>query len=172
MLSIGRRLAVDRKALENTELRSAVMNRRLTMFALVVFPLFFAACSTTSTKTDDTSTMTDESKLGTLASSLGITAQQAQGGLGAMLVIAKQRLANENYLRIVKYIPEADEYVGVARQLSVFEGATSTATALDAAFSKLGMTPEQQAKFIAAVTDYLTKAGGRDVGNLMTGALK
>jgi hypothetical protein len=138
------------------------------MSALVLLPLLLTACSTTST----TSTMTDESKLGTLASSLGITSQQAQGGLGSMLVIARQRLANEDYLKIVKYIPEADEYVGVARQLSVFEQASSTATALDAAFSKLGITPEQQAQFIAAVTDYLTKAGGRDVGNLMTGALK
>jgi hypothetical protein len=165
-------LVVDRKDLEDNELRSAVMNRRLTMFALVLLPLLVTACSTTGTVTGEASTMTDKSKLGTLASSLGITAQQAQGGLGAMLVVAQQRLANEDYLRIVKYIPEADEYVGVARHLSVFEGASSTATALDAAFSKLGFTPEQQAKFIAAVTEYLTKAGGRDVGNLMTGALK
>jgi hypothetical protein len=141
------------------------MNRRLAMSALVLLSLLLTACSTTST-------MTDESKLGTLASSLGITAQQAQGGLGSMLVIAQQRLANTDYLRIVKYIPEADEYIGVARQLNVFEQASSTATALDAAFSKLGITPEQQAKFIAAVTDYLTKSGGRDVGNLMTGALR
>lgn len=148
------------------------MNRRLTMFALMLLPLLVTACSTTGTMTDNTSTMTDKSKLGTLASSLGITAQQAQGGLGAMLVVAKQRLANEDYLRVVKYIPEAEEYVGVARRLNVFEGASSTATALDAAFSTLGITPEQQARFIAAVTDYLTKAGGRDVGNLMTGALK
>ena len=141
------------------------MNRRLAMSALLLLPLLITACSTTST-------MIDESKLGTLASSLGMTTQQAQGGLGSMLVIAKQRLANEDYLKIVKYIPDADEYLGVARQLSVFEQASSTATALNAAFSKLGITPEQQAKFIPAVTDYLTKAGGRDVGNLMTGALK
>lgn len=141
------------------------MNRRFAISALVLLPLLLTACSTTST-------MTDESKLGTLASSLGITAQQAQGGLGAMLVIAQQRLANDDYLQIVKHIPEADEYVGVARQLSVFEQASSTATALNAAFAKLDMTPEQQAKFIAAVTDYLTKAGGRDVGNLMAGALR
>jgi hypothetical protein len=89
-----------------------------------------------------------------------------------MLIVAQHRLSNEAYLRIVKYIPEAEEYVGVARQLGVFEQATSAATALNAAFSKLGITPEQQAKFISAVTDYLTKAGGRDVGNLMTGALR
>lgn len=144
------------------------MNRRLAMSALVLLPLLLTACSTTST----TSTMTDKSKLGTLASTLGITAQQAQGGLGSMLVIAQQRLANKDYLSIVKYIPEADQYVGVARQLNVFEQASSTATALDAAFTKLGITPAQQEQFIAAVTDYLTKAGGRDVGNLMTGALK
>jgi len=147
------------------------MNRRLTMFALVLLPLFVTACSTTSTM-DDTSTMTDKSKLGTLASSLGITAQQAQGGVGAMLVVAQQRLAHDDYLQIIKYIPEASEYVGVARQLSVFEGASSTATALDASFAKLDFTPEQQAKFTSAVTDYLTRAGGRDVGNLMRGALK
>lgn len=145
--------------------RNAAMNRRLTMSALVLLSLLLTACSTTST-------MTDDSKLGTLASSLGITAQQAQGGLGSMLVIARQRLANEDYLKIIKYIPEADEYVGVARGLSVFEQASSTATALNAAFTKLGINPEQQTQFIAAVTDYLTKAGGRDVGNLMAGALR
>lgn len=144
------------------------MNRRLLVFALVLTPLLLTACSTTST----TGTMTDDSKLGTLASSLGITSQQAKGGLGSMLFIAQQRLANEDYLRIVKYIPEADEFTGIARQLEVFENASSTATALNAAFSKLGITPDKQAKFIQAVTDYLTKAGGREVGNLMTGALK
>ncbi len=141
------------------------MNGRLAMSALVLLSLLLTACSTTSA-------MMDESKLGTLSSSLGMTSQQAQGGLGSMLVVARQRLANDDYLRIVKYVPESDQYVGVARELSVFEKASSTATALNAAFSKLGITPEQQAKFIAAVTDYLTKAGGRDVGNLMTGALR
>ena len=141
------------------------MNRRLTMIAAMLLPLLFAACSTTST-------MTDTSKLGTLASSLGITTQQAQGGLGAMLMVAQQRLPTEGYLRIVKHIPEADEYVGVARQLSVFEQAYGTTTALDAAFAKLEIGPEQKEKFIAAVTDYLTKAGGRDVGNLMASVLR
>lgn len=144
------------------------MNRRLVVLVLALMPLLFAACSTTGT----TSTLTDKSKLGTLASSLGITAQQAQGGLGSMLVVAQQRLANEDYLRIVKYIPEADQYIGVARHVSVFDQASSTADALDAAFSKLGFTPEQQGKFIAAVTDYLMKVGGREVGHLMTGALR
>ena len=141
------------------------MNRRLAMSELMLLTLLLTACSTTST-------LTDKSKLGTLASSLGITVQQAEGGLGAMLVIAQQRLPSEDYLQIAKHIPEADEYVGVARQLSVFEQASSTATALNAAFAKLDMTPEQQAQFIATVTDYLTKAGGRDVGHLMAGALR
>lgn len=144
------------------------MNRRLLMSALVLIPLLTTACSTTTT----TGTMTDESKLGTLASSLGISSEQAKGALGSMLFIAQQRLANEDYLKIVKYIPEADEFTGVARQLDVFDDASSTATALNAAFSKLGIAPDKQAKFIQAVTDYLTKAGGREVGNLMTGALK
>jgi hypothetical protein len=144
------------------------MNRRLVMSVLASMPLLLTACSTAPT----TSTMTDKSKLGTLASSLGISSEQAQGGLGSMLEVARQRLANEDYLRIVKYIPEADEYIGVARRLSVFEQASSTATALDAAFRTLGITPEQQQKFVAAVTEYLTKAGGPEVGHLMTGALR
>jgi hypothetical protein len=92
------------------------------MIALVLLPPLLTACSTSSTRTD-------YSKLGTLASSLGPTAQQAQGGPGSMFVIAQQRLATAGDLTTVKYIPEADRQVGVARHLSVYDQASTTATA-------------------------------------------
>lgn len=147
------------------------MNRRLLVSLCMLLPLLVAACSSTGAKMDE-SAMMDESKLGTLASGLGMTSQQAQGGLGAMLAVAQQRLSVADYQQVVKYIPKADEYLGIARQLGVFEQASSMTTALNSAYSKLGVTPEQQAKFTGAVTEYLSKSGGPEIGNLLAGALK
>jgi hypothetical protein len=150
---------------EHTHPRNTAMNRRLLLPLCVLLPLLVTACSSTGA-------MMDASKLGTLASDLGMTSQQAQGGLGAMLAVAQQRLSVADFQKIVKYIPQAEEYLGVARELDVFEQASTTATALNAAYSKLGITPDQQAKFIGAVTDYLSESGGAEIGNLLTGALK
>jgi hypothetical protein len=156
---------------EHTQPRNAAMNRRLLVSLCVLLPLFLSSCSSPGAKMDAFEMM-DESQLGTLASGLGMTSAQAQGGLGAILAVAQQRLPVADYQKIAKYIPKADEYLGVARQLGVFEQASTMGTALNSAYSKLGITPDQQAKFIGAVTDYLSKSGGPEVGNLLTGALK
>jgi hypothetical protein len=43
---------------------------------------------------------------------------------------------------------------------------------LQAALGRLAMSPEVQAKFVPAVTDYIGKAGGGSVQKLLAGALK
>jgi len=41
---------------------------------------------------------------------------------------------------------------------------------LSSAFSKLGISPDTAAKFVPTVTDFVSKMGGADVGNLLKGA--
>jgi hypothetical protein len=40
------------------------------------------------------------------------------------------------------------------------------------AFSKLGLKPEMSSKAVPALTKYVTKSGGADLGKLLAGALK
>ena len=43
---------------------------------------------------------------------------------------------------------------------------------LQGAFSKLGMSPNMVSQFSPIVTDYVSKAGGQQAGNLLAGVLK
>ena len=68
-------------------------------------------------------------------------------------------------------VEEGKELAAIAPNITVKVPMTPAGMEAVHTFSKLGITPERQAKFTGAVTDYLTRAGGRDVGNLMKGAL-
>jgi hypothetical protein len=56
--------------------------------------------------------------------------------------------------------------------MGAFSESISTPAQMNDAFGKLGMTPEQVGKFVPAVTDYLAKAGGPEVAEIMRGALR
>lgn len=132
------------------------MDRRFLLTLLAMIPLTLAGCASTSG--------IDNSKIGKLANSLGLTSEQAQAGVGAMLKLSEMRLDPAEYSRITSVIPRANEYMALAGRLDAFQGAAPTAAGLSAAFSKLGFSPDQAAKFVPEVTDYVSKAASRDVG--------
>ncbi len=140
------------------------MKRRTLLKVLAMIPVMLSAHATTSA--------VDDSKLETLGRSLGMTSEQAQAGAGAMLKLAQARLPLADYDRIAGVVPRANEYMALASRLGAFEGATPTPAGLSGAFDKLGVTPEQAAKFVPALQDYVSDAAGRDVGMLFGNALK
>jgi hypothetical protein len=141
------------------------MNRRFLLTVFATIPLLLSGCATSTHGVDD-------SKIGKLASELGMTTEQAQAGVGAMLKVSEVRLDPAQYDRIASVIPRGDEYVELARRLGAFQGAVPTSEGLGSAFAALGVTPEQAARFVPAVTDYVSTAAGRDVGMSMANALK
>ena len=140
------------------------MKRRILLIAVALIPLVLSGCASTGA--------IDDSKLGKLASSLGLSSEQAQAGVGAMLRLSEERLDPAGYSKITSVIPRADEYIALAQRLGAFQGAVANASGLSSAFGKLGISPEQAAKFIPEVTGYVSSAASPDVGMSFAIALK
>ena len=102
-----------------------------------------------------------------LSKRLGVTPNQAEAGVGAMLDASKSKLSPAQYEQVIKAIPNADKYLKVAQDAL----GTSQITSLDSAFSKLGMAPDMVDKFKRVVLDYAGKYGGSTVKSLLAGAL-
>jgi hypothetical protein len=87
--------------------------------------------------------------IGTLTSSLGVSHDQAEGGVGSILTLAKEKLAKGDFAKVAAVIPAG----------------------LNGALGKLGIDAATSAKFIPAVTSFVGKAGGSKLGKLLTSAL-
>ena len=110
--------------------------------------------------------------LGTLMSSLGVTQDQAEGGVGSILTLAKEKLVKGDFDKIAAVIPGADKYLQKARSLGAVAGPLVNAAGLNGALGKLGIDAATAAKFIPAVTNFVGKAGGSKLGALLASALQ
>jgi hypothetical protein len=110
--------------------------------------------------------------LTTLTKSLGVSQDQAEGGIGSMLTLAQEKLAAGDFDKIAAVIPGAGKYLEKAKALGAVTGPLTNAAGLSSAFGKLGISPETAAKFMPKVTKYVGKVGGKDVGALLSNALR
>lgn len=141
------------------------MMRRLLLTAFALLPLVLAGCATTKNQMDD-------SKIATVARDVGISTEAAQGGLGAMLSLAQNRLDVAQFQRIAEYIPNAQKYIDGAQAAGVFQGAVTSSAQLSAAYAGLGMTPDQSAKLQTEVTSFVKSTAGPALAAPFAGALK
>lgn len=110
--------------------------------------------------------------ISTLTSTLGLTEEQAQGGVGSILTLAQEKLVAGDFDKIAAVIPGSQKYLDMAKSLGAVTGPVGNLAGLNSALGKLGITPDKAAKLVPAVTDFVNKAGGPEVGQLLTGALK
>lgn len=104
-----------------------------------------------------------------LVQRLGVTPQQAMGGAGALLQIAKTRMNPQAFERLATQVPDVQQLLsavpalkpqsglgGLAGKLGGLAGDSSIGTALTAVsiFQQLGMKPETMQKFVPVVIDY------------------
>lgn len=109
---------------------------------------------------------------GVLGSKLGLSGDQAEGGLGSVLTLAKEKLAAGDFDRITKVIPGAGKYLEKAKSAGAVQGEVGNMSGLNDALGRLGMNAEQTSKFPPAVTEQVGKLGGADLGKLLGGVLK
>jgi hypothetical protein len=108
-----------------------------------------------------------------LAAKCGISAEQAQKGVGVVLGLIKRKLPAESFAKISAAVPGSDAMmaaaddaaevgtqesagvIGAVKEVAgkLFGG--GTATALLGKLTQLGMTPDQVTGFLAHVTEYL-----------------
>lgn len=144
------------------------MNRRWLIGALATLPAVAGAQSLDSLKGLLSSS---DPIVGALKSALGVTDNQAQGGLGSILTLARERLAKGDFDKIAQVVPGAQKYLDAAKKLGAVTGPVTSSAGLDAAYSRLGIAPETAAKFTPTVLDAVGKIGGDSVRNLLAGAL-
>jgi len=119
-----------------------------------------------------------------LSKELGSTPAQAAGAAGSLFSLAKSRLKADEFSQIAKAVPGMDSLLSAAPALgatgtSGAAGAVSSAAGQAAglasaasAFSKLGLKPDMVAKAVPVLTQYVSKSGGAQVGNLLGSVLK
>jgi len=121
--------------------------------------------------------------VGSLVKELGATPQQAEGAAGALFGVAQQKMPAGEWAKVSGAVPGMGALLKAAPAASApGAGATPAAGAMAkaggslataaAAFTKLGLKPEMVAKAVPILTQYVTKAGGADVGASLAAALK
>jgi hypothetical protein len=133
----------------------------------LVSPLAFAG--TLDALKDATSSFSVDS---VLQSQLGVTSDQASGGLGALLTLARERLQAGDFDKIASLVPGAAGYMDAAKELGAVTGPVGNVAGLNAALGRLGMNAETVQSFAPTVADYLGKAGGSNVQSLLATVLK
>jgi hypothetical protein len=108
----------------------------------------------------------------TLGSSLGLSTDQASGAVGSVLALSQAKLPASDYAKVAGALPGADTYVQKAKDLGVDTSSITDMNGLNAAYSKLGISPEVGSQITPLVTNYVGKAAGPTVGSLLSSVLK
>jgi len=108
----------------------------------------------------------------TLGSSLGLSTDQASGAVGSVLALSQAKLPASDYAKVAGALPGADTYVQKAKDLGVDTSSITDMNGLNAAYSKLGISPEVGSQITPLVTNYVGKAAGPTVGGLLSSVLK
>ena len=117
--------------------------------------------------------------VGALSKEIGGTPEQAAGAAGALFGIAKSRLKADEFTKIASAVPGMDSLLKAAPATVAgvgttggLPGAAGGLASAASAFTKLGLKPDMVSKAVPALTSFVTKSGGADVGKLLAGALK
>ena len=146
-----------------------------------------STATTTSTPTTTTTTTTTASTAGTnslvssagalgltdtLSSSFGLTGDQASGAVGAVLSMAETKLPSSDYALVETAVPGATGYVQKAKDLGAVTEPIADMNGLNAAYSKLGISPEVGSKLTPVIVNSIGKAAGPTVGGLLASVVK
>ncbi len=119
-----------------------------------------------------------------LVEQLGITPDQARGGVGAILSLAKEKLV-ENYSQLTEAIPElagledaapnggaASLLGGLTASLSQNLGEAGTMVRLGEMFSSLDLRGDMMGRFLPLVIGFIQSRGGDTAKSLLVSVLK
>lgn len=114
----------------------------------------------------------DNELINQLTKQLGISQLQAMGGAGALFSLAQEKLATEDFAKIASVVPGMDQMIEQAKEAGGLGDTIGSLAGLSDTFTKLGLSGDQAAQLVPAVTDYVGAKGGADVGNMLADVLK
>jgi hypothetical protein len=125
--------------------------------------------------------------VGALAKELGSTPKQAEGAAGSLFGLAKSKLSPTDWTKVASSVSGMSGLLKAAPAASGAKGTSGTAelealagaaggmgglASVASAFSKLGLKPEMVMKAVPILTQFVSKSGGADVGQLLASVLK
>ncbi len=140
------------------------MLKAKSLIAVVIAAVMFSSCS---------AGIGDIGKTMALVNSLekvGLSAEQAVGGIGAILSLAKGKLDPSDFSKIAGAFPDMNSIMKEAKNLGV--GSVTDMASLTKNLSKLGLKPTDAAKLIPEVTKYVGKTAGSGAADILSGVLK
>ncbi len=143
-----------------------MLNKPITKAAIVLASFFFFSCAQMQSMGGSDALM----KL--LTSQLGVTQNQAKGGVGSELTLAKEKLPSGDFNALAKAIPGSDSYMKAAKDLGAVTGPIGDKAGLQSAFQRLGMNSGMVDKFSGVLTDFVGKMGGDPVKSALAAVLK
>jgi uncharacterized protein VcgC/VcgE DUF2780 len=107
-----------------------------------------------------------------ITSQLGVTNNQAMGGVGSQLTLAKEKMGSMDFNALTKAIPGSDTYMKAAKDLGAVTGPVGDKAGLQSAFQRLGMQSGMVDKFSGLLSDFAGKMGGDPVKSALAAVLK
>lgn len=133
----------------------------VTVIVLAIFLL--SGCSGSKDVKD---TMSKTGLTSQVSKTLGITNSQTEAGLGAMMMLSKDKLSPEDFSKLTKDIPGGSDLISKAEGLGVVPGSVSSTADILKVLNKLGISPVEAAKFVPTVLSAAKGLGGGAFGLL------
>lgn len=134
----------------------------VSVIALALILLSGCSGSDSTSKKVSQSGMTNQ-----ISKELGITDSQTEAGLGAMMMLSKDKLSPSDYSKLSKGIPGGgDSYINKATSLGVLPGSVGTSADIIKVLGMVGVGPIQAAKFTGTVLKFTGSLGGSTFGLL------
>lgn len=116
-----------------------------------------------------------------LVEQLGISEEQAQGGAGMLLNLAKSKLGEGEFSQVAEAVPEAEELAGQAPEAGGVGGmlgrlggmlggkaeSLGDMAGLASGFSKLGLSKDMISQFVPTILSYVQEQGGEGVRGIL-----
>lgn len=114
-----------------------------------------------------TNAVTQSGMVNQLSKELGMTKDQTEAGLGAIMMLSKDKLSADDFSKLSKGIPGGtSSLISEATKLGVVPGSVGSTADVISVLTKLGVSPVQAAKFSASVLKFAGSLGGSTLGLL------
>lgn len=144
------------------------MKRALTLLLVTLLLSSLIGCSSGGGTDAMQSSLAGDPAVTALAEKVGVSANQAVGGLGAILSMAKNKVSADDFSKLTSGIPSAQKFIDEAGKMGVDVGSIKDAIQLKDSFTKLGMSEQAVSAFGPAAINYVRSVGGEGAASVLS----
>jgi hypothetical protein len=123
--------------------------------------------------TSQVASLASNPMISSLTSGLGLTPDQAIGGAGALMNIAKGNLSSDNWKKVSDAVPASGSIMDSGlHKVGLSSDKLKSLADLGSAAGSLGLNMDQVNKMVPAMSDFMSKGGHAEAADLFKGAIK